>query len=98
MKIFTRIILGLVPIYLILSLWIDSLWHTYHLVISVFLIIYSVFVFFGYLKLDKKNFEGVIEFREMQEGSKTFQLIIDKDPNTFQDQDKVTFVLKKIAG
>lgn len=95
MKLWTRVVVNVIPILFSATLWATYFVNKQNLILAILMSLYSVLL---HLTVNKKPFEGVIEFRETQEGSKKFQLIIDKDPNTFQDEDQVTFVVKKIAG
>jgi len=77
-----------------ISLWASYIAYDEALIAAILMSSYTVVL---YLSKSKNSFDGVIEITETEEGGKSFQLVINKDPETFQDQDQVVFHFKNVS-
>lgn len=93
MNLFRNFVLKYIPLIASISLWVYYFLNQEGLVVVLLVSAYSILL---YLTSSRKTNEidGVIEVSEDEIGKKTFQLIIDKDPESFQDQDQVVFMFK----
>lgn len=82
------------PLLITLSLWVYFGLYQEALFAALLMSGYTLFVYFTAFK---QTFDGVIELTETREGTKSFQLIVNKDPETFQDQDQVVFLFKEVS-
>lgn len=94
MKLSKRIIVDYVPGLASAALWAYYIFTREALIAAILVSIYTVVL---YLSTEKQKFAGVIEVAVNEEGAKTFQLIVDKDPQTFQDRDEVIFLFKEVS-
>jgi len=92
--IFRRIIEDYIPALASLVLWIYYVMYNEGLFFAMFMTLYSLML---YLANRKQSFDGVIELKQDNGGKKSFQLIVNKDPEKFQDQDRVIFLFKDVS-
>ena len=97
MKLFENLVVDYTPKLISVSLWIYFFLYQEYLLAAIGVTIYSFLLYFVSYYKKTKSFDGVIELTEDDRGSKKFQLIVNKDPETFQDQDQVIFQFKKVS-
>ena len=97
MKIFGELLINYIPKVVSVSLWIGYFLYDVNIWVAVTVTGYSLTLSVFDIYQKKKSFDGVIELTETDEGSKKFQLIVNKDPESFQDQDKVVFLFKGVS-
>ena len=94
MHIFRRIIEDYIPALTGFLLWIYYALYNEGLFYAIFMTWYALML---YLANRKQSFDGVIELNQNDDGKKSFQLIVNKDPETFQDQDRIIFLFKDVS-
>lgn len=96
MNLVKKLFMSFAPVVVSIILWVSYSLYNEILILTT-AIIMSSYAIVLYLSTTKKRFDGVIEITETEEGGKSFQLIINKDPETFQDQDQVIFHFKEVS-
>lgn len=89
-----RILLKYIPPIASISLWVYYIMYQAALLAALIVTVYTVLLYFV---IQRRTLDGVIEFSEKEDGKKSFQLIVNKDPESFQNQDKVIFLFKDVS-
>lgn len=94
MNLSMRKVIDIIPLLASVSLWAIYILDKEALLAAILMSIYTVVL---YLTSKKQKLSGVIEMTVNDEGTKTFQLVLDKDPHTFEDKDEVIFKFKDVS-
>ena len=97
MKLFGSIIINYIPKLVSVLLLVGYFMYGIELWVVIFVTLYSLALSIVDFYQKKKSFDGIIELTETEHGAKKFQLIVNKDPESFQDQDKVIFLFKGVS-
>ncbi|HCI29564.1 MAG TPA: hypothetical protein DE117_05250 [Fervidobacterium sp.] len=94
MKQVKTLFMNFAPSVATISLWASYIVYDEALIAAILMSLYTAILYFS---KSNSSFDGVIEITETEEGGKSFQLVINKDPETFQDQDQVIFHFKEVS-
>jgi hypothetical protein len=96
-KLFNRFVIEYVPRVATISLWIYYILYRDFLIDAILVSIYSILLYVALESKKIQSIDGVIEVTETERGTKSFQLIVNKDPEELQDQDTVIFLFKDVS-
>jgi len=97
MKFLSQLLISYIPKVASVSLWVGFFLYDTELWIAIAVTIYALALYAVTYYQANHIFDGVIELKETEHGAKSFQLIVNKDPESFQDQDKVIFLFKNVS-
>lgn len=97
MRLLNAILLNYIPKIVSVSLWIGYFRYNVDVWVVLGVTVYALSLSIYDFYQNKKTFDGVIELEETEHGAKKFSLIVNKDPETLQDQDRVVFLFKKAS-
>ena len=97
MLLFNKFVTSYIPKLATVGAWLYFIRTQTALGLAIGFTLYSVLLFLVEIHERSRSFDGIIELTESQHGAKSFQLIVNKDPETFKDQDKVVFIFKNAS-
>lgn len=97
MKFLNQMLISYIPKLASVSLWVSYFMYGTGLWVAIAVTIYALALYAVTYYQASHIFDGIIELKETEHGAKSFQLIVNKDPESFQDQDKVIFLFKNAS-
>jgi len=91
------LVVNYIPLVASISLWAYYLSNKEGFITALLVSIYSILLYLALESKKTSTIDGIIEFTEDASGGKTFQLIVNKDPETFKDLDEVIFLFKDVS-